>query len=231
MAATERAPNEVQPATTPAPAAKPGSNVQQDVARLARLHREAAETAHLANLLGRGPYAATILAVSSGLAAGLVLPRDSTAALISWMVLMALAVGAIALAYRQAIRAPFARAPLLAFSRDLTAVLTYAGFAWGSGAFLILPSGTGAFVALAFALVPPALVAGLLRARRATLPFLAAAALVAAFAMVLRPLPGGAEAALLTVAATAAVAAVAALAERLELGNRSLPRVAGLPLG
>lgn len=231
MAVTERASTGLQPATAPAPAPKPKSAAQQEIARLAQLHREAEETARLANLLGRAPYAGAILAVSTGLTAGLVLPEDSPAGLITWVVLVALAVGAIALAYRQAIRAPFERAPLAAFSRDLVAVLTYAGFAWGSGAFLVLPAGTDAFVALAFALVPPALVAGLLRARSATLPFLATAALLAAFAMVLRPLPGGARAALLTVAATAAIAAVAVIAEKLEPRSRSLPHFAGLPLG
>jgi hypothetical protein len=242
MAATDRASIDLQPQaeaqaqtkaakTQPAPASRPKSAAQQELARLAQLHREAAETARLANLLGRAPSAGAILGVSSGLTAGLVLNIVSAAALMSWLTLVALGVGALAFAYRRAIRAPFEKGPLTGFSRDLSAILTYAGFAWGAGAFLVLPAGTDAFIALAFALIPPALVAGLLRARSATLPFLATAAIMASFAMVLRPLPGGARAALLTVAATAAIAAVAVIAEKLEPRNRSLPQFAGLPLG
>lgn len=233
MAVSERAAAGFRAGTapSPAPAPRPRSAAQLEIARLAQLHREAEETARLANLLGRAPSAGAILAVSCGLAAGLVLPKTSAVALLCWLVLVALAVGALALAYRQAMRAPFERAPLAAFSRDLSAVLTYAGFAWGSGAFLVVPAGTDALVALAFAIVPPALVAGLLRTRSATIPFLASAALIAAFAMVLRPLPGGALAAILTVVTAAAVAGVALAAEKLELRGKSLPRLAELPFG
>jgi hypothetical protein len=232
MAATELATSDFPAgaASIPAPAARP-EPARAEIARLAALHREAEQTARLANLVGRAPYVAAVLAIASAFAAGLALPAAQGAAIAAWLVLVFVAVGAIARAYRQAILAPFERAPLAGFAQDLPAILTYAGFAWGAGAFLILPAATDPLAALAFAVVPPALAAGLLRYWTASLPFLAAAASLSAFAMVLRPLPDGALGAAVTLIAAAAVAGAAFGVEKWQAQAKSLPALAELPFG
>src|SRR5580658_9897423 len=116
MAAILRAtplPVSTPPVTTPKarePEAAP-SLARAYLTRLSQLHDEAAKTALLANLLGRATYAAAVLA-----AAG---------------------VGAAARAYTKAIRAPFELGTLQGFARDLSAILVYAGFAFGAGAILV----------------------------------------------------------------------------------------------
>ena len=217
-------------ASIPAPALRP-EPARTEIARLAALHREAEQTARLANLLGRAPYAAAVLAVASAFAAGLALPAAQGAAIATWLVLVFIAVGAIARAYRQTILAPFDAAPLTAFAQDLSAILTYAGFAWGAGAFLILPATADPLAALVFAVVPPALAAGLVRHWTTTVPFLAAAAGLSAFAMVLRPLPDGALGAAVTLIAATAVAGAAFGVEKWQAQAKSLPALAELPFG
>ena len=48
-------------------------------------------------------------------------------------------------------RAPFQRPSLKSFARDVSAILLYAGFAWGAGAFLVLASDAGIFPTVLFA--------------------------------------------------------------------------------
>lgn len=198
-----------------------------ELAHLALLHHEAVETAQLANLLGRAPYAAAMLAIASGFVAVFVLLATPSAELVAWLILMLFGIVAVARAYGRTIRAPFERAPLEAFAKDLSAILTYSGFAWGAGGFLALPAGTGAIEAVAFAILPALLVTLLLRARGASLLFLGPAALLPAFAMVLRPMTAGAPSAALTLALAAAVAGLAAWLEP-PVETASL---ADLPLG
>lgn len=218
--------------TAPTPAPKPGRvpprTPSAEMARLATLHHEAEETARLANLLGRAPQAMLFLALAAGFAMALTVVTASAAAVTAWMVLMVIGLGAMARAYRQAIRAPFERPALSSFTADLTAILTYTGFAWGAGAFLLLPANAGLAAAMAYAVLPAAGLVALLRAREPALAFLAPAAMLSAFAMVLRPLPAGALAAGLTVL-TMALLGFAAL--RLDRRPAALPRLAGLPFG
>jgi hypothetical protein len=174
------------------------------VAQLARLHAEAVETARLANLLGRAVQAAVALPVFAALtllmSGGAGLPRT-----IAWSILVLGASLAVARAYAFAIRQPFERAVLHAFAQDLAACLLYAGFAWGAGAFLALPSGMGA--ALLFVGVPALTLAVLLRERLAVLLFVAPAAGLTAFACLLRA-DGAAAGLVLLCAAAAAAAAI-----------------------
>jgi hypothetical protein len=211
----------------PAPAIVPGA----DMMRLAALHREAEETALLANLLGRAPYAAALLALAAVLVAAPAAASEPLAPLLVWLALMALGLGAAGRAYARTIGAPFDRASLHRFAQDLGAVLTYMGFAWGAGAFLALPVTAGPLEAAIFAALPPALVAASLRNRVAVLQFLAPAALLSAFAMVLRPLPDGALASALTLLAAVAVAGCATWLDRRPGRGRSLLRLAELPFG
>lgn len=211
-----------------APAPLPTSPPQAEIAKLAALYREAEETAHLANLLGRAPFAAAILALAA-IVTSLSTVGVPVTHLAGWLALMMFGLGALARSYARVIREPFERAPLFAFAQDLSAILGYAGFAWGVGAFLVLPASTGLLAATAFATIPPALVAMALRTRDTALLFLGPAAALSAFAMVLRPLPDGALAAALTVAAAAAVAGAVVWFTRPHV--RSLPHLAELSLG
>src|SRR5215469_2042961 len=70
------------------------------LARLASLHDEAAETAHLANLLGRAPWIAGFLGTAV-LATALVSPW--TPSLAAWLALMATGIAAIAYNYSKTI--------------------------------------------------------------------------------------------------------------------------------
>lgn len=163
------------------------------LARLARIHIEAVETARLANLLGRALYATVALGVLAGLV--LTLAGSLAAPALAWAALIGAAVFAMAIAYRRAIARPFERATLHAFAQDMSACLLYAGFAWGAGAFLALPETTPALAALLFAAVPAAAFAALLRARQAALLFLAPVAALTSLACVMRPFGDGAPAA------------------------------------
>jgi len=96
----------------------------------------------------------------------------------------------------------------------MSAILLYAGFAWGAGAFLALPAGTSLAASIVFAIVPSIAVAILLREREAVFLFLAPASMLTAFAGVLKPFAGGAlDAGLILIAATA-IAGAAVLAEK-----------------
>jgi hypothetical protein len=154
--------------------------------QLAMLHDEARETALLANLLGRAPYAAFALAGMALVTAALSFTQSSTPALIVWLVLVAAGIGAIARSYAHTIKAPFERVPLRAFSRDLSAILFYAGFAWGAGAFLAVPVTTPVVMVLLFSAGTCAMIAALLRSPEHALFFLAPVAGLAALASLMR---------------------------------------------
>jgi hypothetical protein len=204
------------------------SDTQNPVARLAVLHLEARETARLANLLGRSAYA--VLALPTMTLATLALSglRGGLVQALVWTVFMAVATGAILFAYRRAIGQPFERAALKSFSQDLSAILVFAGFAWGAGAFLALPThmtigGPALFVATAAAAIGL-----LLREREMVFLFLAPAAGLAAFACVLRPMTGGALDTALVLFASAIVAGIAMLAERMRDRAQEMPELTGV---
>ena len=185
-----------------------------DLGKLAALHAEARETAILANLLGRAPYAMVALAVAAGLSAALSAASMPAAQIMTWLVLMIAGLAAMARAYAHAIAAPFERATLKSFSQDLTAITVYLGFAWGAGAFLILPK-VIPFPAVSYAAITAAGFAFLLRDRNIALAFLGPAAALSALACIVRPLPGASLAGLLVLAASAAVAGAILLAARM----------------
>jgi hypothetical protein len=192
--------------------------------QLAMLHDEARETALLANLLGRAPYAAAALAGAALITAGLSFTRSPTAALVTWLVLVAAGIGALARAYANTIKSPFERVPLRAFSRDLSAILFYAGFAWGAGAFLAVPATASVLPILLFSAGTCAAVALLLRARDQSLIFLAPVAGLSALA----PLMRGDVAGLEVLVACGVVAGAVFAADRLFASPRA-PQMAGIP--
>jgi len=195
------------------PAPRP-SDPQSELARLAELHSEAIETALLANLLGRAPYAMVGLAVAAGISVAFSAGDMPAGGIVAWLILMIAGLGAMARSYSRAIAAPFERAALKSFSRDMTAITVYLGFAWGAGAFLMLPT-IIPFSAVTYAAITAAGFAALLRDRNIALGFLVPASVLSALACVLRPLPGGALAGLMVLLACAAVGGCVVLASRL----------------
>jgi hypothetical protein len=182
------------------------------IARLAILHAEAAETARLSNLLGRSLYAALALPLAAALtvtlSTGVGMPPR-----VAWAVLVVAASLAIARAYASAIGQPFERAVLQAFAQDLNAVLLYAGFAWGAGAFLVLAKAAPIGTAVLFASAPVLVLALVLRERNAVLLFLAPVVTLTSFACVLRPFTGGALDAALVLISCALVASLIVAAD------------------
>jgi hypothetical protein len=199
------------------------SSPRASLLQLAMLHDEARETALLANLLGRAPYAASALGAAALITAGLSFTQSSTAALVTWLVLVAAGIGAIARAYANTIKAPFERVPLRAFSRDLSAILFYAGFAWGAGAFLAVPATASTLAILLFSAGTCVVVAGLLRARDQALIFLAPVAGLGALA----PLMRGDAAGLDVLVACGVVAGMVFAAARL-FASPAVPQIAGI---
>jgi hypothetical protein len=183
------------------------------LAQLVRLHDEAAETALLANLLGRAPRAGAAIIVCALALVVAVQDAMPLGQVVVWLALIAAGSAALWRAYARAIAAPFELFTLKAFAGDVSAVLFYAGFAWGAGAFLALPATSSPLPLVLFAGVPCALVAGLLQSRIPTLFFLAPVAGLSTLAALVRPV-GGLTAAALTLVACAAVAGVSYWIER-----------------
>lgn len=198
---------------------RPGIDAQPaypELSRLAALHHEASVTAHLANVLGRAPYAAAAFVCFAGVAAALALPSMPSPQIIVWLMLILLGAGALARAFGAAIRAPFERKPLSCFAEDFKAILLYAGFAWGAGTFLVLPDHAGPFAAFAFIAGPAIALSIFMRARPLTILFAAPATLLGIAAVSARGLPAGALASLLSLTAMLGIAAASALLLRRE---------------
>ena len=204
---------ELQPVVPSPSPDMPATPAHAYLARLAALHDEAAETAHLANLLSRAPWAAGLLGLAALTTAFFCAGSVSPVSLGVWLMLVTVAVAAIGLSYGKAIEAPFDRAALKAFARSLSAILLYAGAAWGAGLFLALPDSVGLAGTIAFAATISALVAGILRARDMAFSFLVPATAVGAFCTLMRD--ANLTDALGILAGGLLVAAAATLLERL----------------
>jgi hypothetical protein len=228
------APHAKSPFQVPSDIAKrkpeiPAPPARAEMSRLAALHEEAKETALLANVLGRTPAAA--ISLSAAILATVAFSHGAPLApMLAWITLVGIGLGALVRAYTQAIRAPFERAPLRAFHEDLKAILLYAGFAWGAGAYLALPQAAGIVLLTVFSAGTCLIVAGIFRARLASLYFAVPVAALTAFAAVLRPFDGGALAAALVLLSSVLVVTGLFAAERLLSSPATAPRLADLPL-
>jgi hypothetical protein len=213
----------------PQPQERPGKSEDRggSIARLKLLHAEAEETARLANLLGRSLYAGIALPVLGTLTVGFTFETGPASQLV-WCILVTAVALAMLAAYRRAMRRPFERGALKDFAKDLSAILLFAGFAWGSGAFLALPAAASATGAVVFAAVPALLVAYLLRDREALLLFLAPVAALTAAAALLKPFAGGLLLSGVIVFVCAAIAGAVVLFERVT-GESSKPAMLSLP--
>jgi divalent metal cation (Fe/Co/Zn/Cd) transporter len=197
------------------------------LAKLKSLHAEAEETAHLANLLGRSGYAGIALPFLAVVTMGLSVEMNPAAQMV-WLVFVGAIAGAMLFSYRRAMARPFERPVLKEFAKDLSAILLFAGFAWGSGAFLALPAATPAAAAIAFAVLPAAIVAYLLRDRTALFLFLAPVTALTVAACLLKPFAGGWIAAVAVLVLSGAVAAAAYWYQRLT-GVPGRPAMLSLP--
>jgi len=160
--------------------------------RLAALHDEAAETALLANLLGRTPWAASALGVAGILAVMVSLKAMPSTAIAIWLALMTISISATALVYGRAIAAPFDRDSLKTFARNLSAILVFTGAAWGSGVELALPGSVGAAGVVLFAVATSAALAAIFRTRDITNCFIVPATATATFGAFTRGFGGAA---------------------------------------
>jgi hypothetical protein len=142
---------------------------------------------------------------------------------------MAAATAAIVVAYRHAIGRPFERDALKSFSQDLIAILLFAGFAWGAGGFLALPTHMPIGAMALFVAAGGASVGVLLREQQMLFRFLAPAAVLTSLACVLRPSSGGALDLALVLVVSAAIGGASMLVERLRDRAQEMPELAGLP--
>ncbi len=213
-------------AKAPAVAAELREDPRIRLAQLARLHDEAAKTSILANLLGRSPQAMAALTACALVAVGLSYNAMPLQQAVVWFALVAAGVVAMWRAYARAIDAPFELFTLRGFASDLSAILFYAGFAWGAGAFLVLAPQANMLAAALFVAVPAALVAGVLRSRLQALFFLVPAAGLTLIATLIRPL-GGLGATGVALVACAVVAGLSYWMDRPSAPNAT-PMPAGL---
>jgi hypothetical protein len=202
----------IQPLPQTPVSPRPAEGRSSALAQLKLLHAEAEETARLANLLGRSLYVGLALPVLGVLTIGLA-DEVSPVSQLVWCGFVAAVSIALLIAYRHAMRQPFERAALKNFARDLSAILLFAGFAWGAGAFLALPPGTNAVAAILFAAAPAIAVSTLLQQREALFLFLAPAAALAAAGSLLKPFANGTLEAGLILAVSAVIAGAAVLRE------------------
>lgn len=208
----------------PKPEEKP---VGGSLARLKALHAEAEETARLANLLGRSGAVGAALPFLGIVTIALSVNANPASQMV-WLVLVGAVALATLIAYRHAMKRPFEHDALKVYAKDLSAILLFAGFAWGAGAFLALPGGLSTGAVITFALLPAASIAYLLRDREALFLFLAPATVLTAAACLLKPFAGGWIATATLVAAAAVLVGAARLYERLT-GIQSKPAMLSLP--
>ena len=158
---------------------------QCSLARLPEIHAELFEAVDLARFLRSavGAAAALMLAALALMFAGGAGLQEEFA----WSLLMLAGVGAILRSYIKSTAQAFDRAPLRESARDLRAILFYAGFAWGAGAFLLLGSDPVPIIGLCFAVLPSVVLALLLKDRTAGLSFLLPVTGLSALAILLGP--------------------------------------------
>ena len=189
--------------------------------RLAHLHGESVETARLANLLGRTPGAGAALIVGNLVLVGLVAGTAPSFMLGLWTVFIVSAAVWMGYIWRRSIGSAFELTVLKRFVLDLHAVLLYAGFAWGAGVFLGVPWGTGADGLVFHAIGGAAVMGMILRARTATIYFLAPATILPALAALTGP--AGMGTAALIVGFALVLALIAEGAERWTARRLSIP--------
>jgi hypothetical protein len=164
----------------------PSAAALKALTRLPQLHAETSEIADLARFLRAAVGAAGALMAMGGLAVSIA-SGASLQQEFAWSLLVLVGVGAMLRSYIKSIAQAFDRAPLREAAKDLRAVLFYAGFAWGAGAFLLLGANPVPITGLCFAVLPSLAMALLLRDRAAALAFAAPVTLLTVAAIIVQP--------------------------------------------
>ncbi|HEX4533501.1 MAG TPA: hypothetical protein VH000_04665 [Rhizomicrobium sp.] len=201
-----------------------------EVTKLARLHDEAIETALLANILGRTPHMIAALAAFTLVAVVANIASISLPDTIVWLIFMFAGAAATWRTYSFACRAPFARPSLRAFYADMKAVSVYNGFAFGAGAFLILPADSGVIFLAAFSICSATILAAVIRDRDLAIAFIVPVTVLSAAAAALRPMGAGAIGVLSVLLAGTILGVAVLAADRIGRRSRGYPSLAHLPL-
>ena len=128
---------------------------------------------------------ASALLMLLGLLAAAVAGGASLKQEFAWGLMMLAGIGAMLRSYVKANAGAFERAPLRESARDLQAVIFYMGFAWGSGAFLLLGDNPLPLLGLGFAALPSACLLLLLHDKAAGLAFIVPVTALTAAAMLM----------------------------------------------
>ena len=156
--------------------------------RLPQLHDESAGNSGLAQCLASAVYAAGSLTLL-GMAALTFGAGTTLKSCFAWAFLVLIGVGALLRSYIRSTAAVFDRAPLTEAAQDLRAILLYAGFAWGAGAFLVLSPVAGPVATLAFAGLPSLAIALIFKDQGGPLAFVIPVTILSLTAAVLQPWP------------------------------------------
>ena len=181
----------------------------QALAQLSRLHNEANRNFSLSQFLGRSPQACVTLMVAG--AAMLVLADGSLKAQFAWAVLVLIGIIAMTRNFIRGFARSLRRVPLEEAASDLRVLLLYTGAAWGSGAFLILPTQPSAALTFTFAVAPALVLALILKDQKGAAAFTLPAALITAGAALLGAWPLDIWVALAVTAAAAGIVVISAL--------------------
>ena len=121
--------------------------------QLARLHRETLGTSHLARFLASSIHAAVLFMITAALVL-LLEPSQTIGRDFSWALMILVGVLALVRRYIGTHAALFSNAPFGRTAKELRLVFFYMGFAWGTGAFLVLPVQAATLAVVLFAVGP-----------------------------------------------------------------------------
>jgi hypothetical protein len=183
MALTDR-----KPLDTPLVAAPDSAPVPFGaLAQLPRLHGEASRNFGLTQFLGRSPQACVTLMLAGG--AMLTLSGGTLKAEFAWAVLVLIGIVAMTRNFIRGFARSLRRVPLEEAASDLRVLLLYTGAAWGSGAFLVMPTLPAPLLTFGFAIVPALVLALILKDRKGVTAFTVPAALITAGAALMGAWP------------------------------------------
>ncbi len=191
MALTDRKPLDMPlvAALHSVPAAPGAAVPHQALAQLPRLHGEASRNLGLTQFLSRSPQACVTLMLAG--TAMLMLGGGTLKAEFAWAVLVLIGIVAMTRNFIRGFARSLRRVPLEEAASDLRVLLLYTGAAWGSGAFLVMPSLPAPLLAFAFAVGPALMLGFILKDRHGVMAFTIPAAFITASAALLGAWPLG----------------------------------------
>ena len=179
---------------------------------LPRLHDEAGRDLRLAQFLARAPLACIVLLIAGALVA--LSSANGLAAEFTWAVMLLAGIVVIVSNHMRNFAALQPRQSLQAAVSHLRGLFLYAGLAWGSGAFLVLPGEPAPVLTFVFAIVPAAVLALIVKDRQATAAFAAPASVATVIAALLAGWPQAAWVSAAILAALPGIIAIPALQQK-----------------